>query len=118
MANNTIKNTPRAEVEEKAEGSQTVGYIIYFLFGVIEVLLLFRLVLKLTGASPASSFVTFIYSLTQIAITPFAGIFRQATTQGVETTAVLEPATIVAIVVYAVLAWGILKLVVIFSGKL
>lgn len=102
---------------EKAESSQTIGYLIYFLFGTIEILLIFRLAFKLSGANPGSSFVNLIYSLTQIFIMPFAGIFRQATTAGVETTAILEPASIVAIIVYAVLAWGITQLVVILSGK-
>lgn len=102
----------------EAESSQTIGYIIYFFFGVIEVLLLFRLIFKLTGANPISSFVGFIYSLTGIFIMPFAGIFSQATTPGLETTAVLEPATLVALVVYAILAWGIVQGVEILSGKL
>lgn len=118
MADTLTKKTTITAGEGKAEKSQTIGYIIYFLFGVIEVLLIFRLVFKLTGASPVSSFVNFIYSLTQIFIMPFTGIFRQATTEGVETIAVLEPATIVAIVVYAVLAWGISQLVTILSGRL
>ncbi len=80
-------------------------------------MLIFRLAFKLTGANPVSSFVSLIYSLTQIFIVPFAGIFHQATSPGVETTAVLEPSTLVAIVVYAVLAWGITQIVVILSGK-
>ena len=112
---NTPKNPPAGG--EKAEKSQTIGYIIYFLFGVIEVLLIFRLIFKITGAAPAGGFVNFIYSLTQIFIIPFTGIFPQATSQGIVTTAVLEPATLVAIVVYAVLAWGITQIVVILSGR-
>jgi hypothetical protein len=101
----------------KAEKSQTVGYIIYFLFGLVEILLVFRLVFKLSGANPVSSFVSSIYSLTEIFIAPFAGIFRQATTPGVETTAVLEPATLVAIVVYAVFAWSLTQVAKILSGR-
>ena len=58
-----------------------------------------------------------IYSLTGIFIMPFNGIFRQATATGVETTAVLEPATLVAIIVYAVLAWGIVALIRIASRE-
>ncbi len=112
---NNPKNSPAAGV--KAEKSQTIGYIIYFLFGVIEILFIFRLVFKLTGANPTSGFVSFIYSLTQLFIAPFSGIFPQATTPGLATTAVLEPATLVAIVVYAVLAWGITQIVVILSGR-
>ena len=80
-------------------------------------LLAFRLVLKLMGASLASGFVGLIYGLTGIFILPFEGIFRRGVAPGLETTSVLEPSTIVAIIVYAVLAWGIVKLVRIFSGE-
>ncbi len=104
-------------VEVKVGNSQTLTRSIYFLFGLIDVLLLFRLVFKITGANPLSGFVSFIYALTQIFIAPFAGIFSSATTPGAETTAVFEPATLVAIIVYAVLAWGIAKLVAILSGR-
>lgn len=105
------------EVKRVASSSQTVEYLIYFMLGALEILLAFRLVLKLMGASMASGFVSLIYSLTRIFILPFEGIFRRGTTQGIETTAVLEPSTLVAIVVYAILAWGIVKLVKIFSGE-
>src|SRR5476651_1027691 len=86
---NTLRSSSSGE--EKVTNSQTIGYIIYFLFGFLEILLIFRLVFKVTGANPISSFVSFIYLLTQIAIQPFFGIFHQATTRGVETTAVFEP---------------------------
>jgi len=105
------------ETKRVASSSQTVEYLIYFFFGALEILLAFRLVLKLMGASTASGFVGLIYGLTGIFILPFEGIFRRATTQGIETTSVLEPSTLVAIVVYAVLAWGIVMLVRIFSGE-
>ncbi|HET7099384.1 MAG TPA: YggT family protein [Patescibacteria group bacterium] len=102
---------------QKADSSQSANYIIYYIFGVVEILLVFRLILKLTGANPGSGFVSFIYSLTQLFVLPFSGIFRGATTQGNVVTAILEPSTLVALVVYAVLAWGITQLVEIMSGK-
>ncbi|OGC68396.1 hypothetical protein A2415_01410 [candidate division WWE3 bacterium RIFOXYC1_FULL_39_7] len=100
-----------------ATSFQTIEYLIYFFFGTLEILLAFRLVLKLTGASIASGFVGLIYSLTGVFILPFEGIFRRGYTQGIETTSVLEPSTLVAIIVYAVLAWGIVNLIRIFSGE-
>lgn len=118
MTKIVTRKTTTSSGGEKATGSQTIGYIIYFLFGVIEILLIFRLVFKLMGANPVSSFVSTIYSLSQMLIMPFAGIFRQTTSQGVETTAIFEPSTLVAIIVYAVLAWGIAQLAVILSGRL
>ncbi len=100
-----------------ATGSQTTEYLVYFFFGALEILLTFRLVLKVMGASMSSAFVTGIYGLTGIFTWPFEGIFRRGFTQGVETTSVLEPSTIVAILVYAILAWGVIKLIRISSGE-
>lgn len=111
------KSVKIAPVINVATSSQTIEYLVYFLFGVLETLLAFRLILKLTGASLSSAFVGLIYGLTGIFILPFEGIFRRGFTQGVETTAVLEPSTLVAIIVYVVLAWGIVKLVRISSGE-
>lgn len=111
---NPIKVAP---VEVKATKSQTAEYLIYFVFGLLEILLAFRIVFKLAGANPGSSFVNMIYGLTGIFVMPFEGIFRRAVAQGVETTSVLEPSAMVAIVVYALLAWGIVKLVGVLSGN-
>lgn len=110
----TVMTNP---VTAKATNSQTVEYLVYFFFGVLEVLLTFRLVLKLMGASLASAFVGLIYGLTGIFILPFEGIFRRGFTQGIETASVLEPSTLVALIVYAVLAWGTVKLLRVLSGE-
>ncbi|HWS49002.1 MAG TPA: hypothetical protein VN174_03060 [Candidatus Methanoperedens sp.] len=104
-------------VVNEATKSQKIEYVVYFLFGALEILLTFRLILKLTGASLASGFVRLIYSLTGIFILPFNGIFSKGYAQGVEATSVLEPATIVAIFVYMLVAWGIVKLIRISSGE-
>jgi len=111
---NPVVNTP---AKREATSFQTFEYLIYFFFGVLEILLAFRLVLKLAGASLSSAFVSLIYSITGIFILPFEGIFRRGFAQGVETTSVFEPSTLVAIIVYAVLAWGIVKLIRILSGQ-
>ncbi len=105
------------ETKVGASNSQTVEYLVYYFFGVLEILLAFRLILKLAGASMVSGFVKMIYGVTSIFIWPFEGIFRRAFSQGAETTSVLEPSTIVALAVYAVVAWGIVKLVRISSGE-
>ena len=113
----TQDSTTSVPPDIKVSESHTVEYLIYFVLGLIEILLAFRLVFKLTGANPISGFVSFIYALTQIFIMPFEGIFRRAYAPGVETTSVLEPSTLVAMAVYAVLAWGITQLVVILSRR-
>ena len=114
---NTTDQVVNSPSKNEATSSQTLEYLIYFFFGALDILLVFRLVLKLTGASLSSAFVGLIYGVTGVFILPFEGIFRRGFAQGVETTSVLEPSTLVAIVVYAVLAWGIVKLVRVLSGE-
>ncbi len=85
--------------------------IVYYVLGVLEILFAFRLVFKLLGANPYSGFVAFIYSVTDIFLAPFISIFTSGVTRGNMTEAVLEPSTIVGMVVYAIVAWGIAKLI-------
>ncbi|MEK7447785.1 MAG: YggT family protein [Patescibacteria group bacterium] len=112
-----VDPSEKTPVKREATGSQTVEYLVYFIFGVLEILLAFRFILQLLGASLSSGFVSSIYDFSRIFILPFEGIFRKGTSEGIETTAVFEPATLVAIIVYALLAWGIVKLIRIFSGE-
>ena len=131
-----INNEPKQEVRttetiqtvRNMEPEQEVGRtgpvksfpiikIVYFIGGVLEIFLGLRLILKLLGASAGNAFVPFIYNVTRIFVLPFSGIFSTAVTQGAETEAVFEPATIIAMLIYALLAWGIVKLIVILRNK-
>lgn len=104
-------------IKPEASKTETIEYLVYFFFGLIEILLGFRLILKLAGASTVSIFVRFIYGLTGVFILPFDGIFRRGYSQITETTSVFEPSVIVAILVYVFLAWGIVKLLRISSKE-
>ncbi|MFZ1720898.1 MAG: YggT family protein [Microgenomates group bacterium] len=105
------------QVKVKASGTERIEYIIYYVLGTIELILAFRLILKLLGASTGSGFVRAIYGVSSIFVLPFQGIFRTAVAQGVETVAIFEPATLVAIIVYSIAAWGLVKLIRISSGE-
>lgn len=105
------------QVQVNSTSSQTTRNLIYFFFGSLEILLAFRLILKLLGANVGSAFVNFIYGLSGLFVLPFEGIFRKGFSQGLETTSVLEPATLVALIVYAVVAWGIVIFAQVISGK-
>jgi hypothetical protein len=103
-------------MEENREKSYSNGNLkarkyVNYILGIIEVLLAMRFVFKLLGANPGNPFVSFTYSLTQIGLAPFTTIFSTASTKGLEAKAVLEPATIIAMIVYAIIAWGIIKLI-------
>lgn len=114
---NHIKETVISNENTTDTQTQTVANSIYFIMGLIEVILLFRFILKVTGANPSSGFVAGIYSLSQILILPFRGIFSSAITPGVEVKAFFEPATLIAMIVYAVLAWGLVRMIAIMAGR-
>jgi len=125
-ASDTVLNNPTGkesdpvmatQVKTAATSSQTIEYLVYFIFGLLEVLLAFRLIFKLAGAGASSALVSFIYGLTGIFILPFEGIFSRGVAQGLETASILEPATLVALVVYGLVSWGIVKFVHIVSGE-
>lgn len=112
-----VQNSVKSVIKTKVTGVQQVEQIIYFALGALEVLLAFRFILKLTGAGQGSSFVQFIYNASKLFILPFEGIFRRAVSEGIETSSVVEPSTLVALIVYAVLAWGIVSLIRMLSGE-
>jgi uncharacterized protein YggT (Ycf19 family) len=82
----------------------------YLVFGIIEGLLLIRLVLKLLGANPQAGFSTFIYGLTDVFMAPFRNLLP---TVGGSSGAVLETSVVIALIVYALIAWVLARLIAI-----
>ncbi len=80
--------------------------IVWYILGVIEILLAFRFVLKLLGANPDAGFSSFVYGITYIFATPFLNVFRVSRVAG----STFEWTTLLAMFVYWVLAIGIIKL--------
>lgn len=111
--NATVGKQPKRD----ATGYQTAGYLVYFVFGVLDVLLAFRFVFLLLGANQSSGFVDFIYNLSAGFVAPFAGIFNTTVSNGNITSSVFEPATLVAFIVYGILAWGLVALIRVLSGR-
>jgi len=80
--------------------------IIWYILGLIEILLGFRIALKALGANPFSGFVSLIYAVSDPLALPFTGILRSSVGSG----AVLEWSTIVAAFVYLIVAFGLANL--------
>ncbi len=87
--------------------------VIYLLFGLLEGLLGIRFVLGLLGANPAAGFAQMIYGLTGPFIAPFVGLFGQPSFEGY----VFEGNSLAAILVYALVAWVLVKVVVLLMGE-
>lgn len=75
-----------------------------FVFGLIELLLVFRFILKLFGASSQAAFVAWIYETTQPLLTPFLLAFPTPQISG---RFVLEFTTLFALFAYAFLGYVI-----------
>jgi len=80
--------------------------IVWYVLGVIEILLAFRFVLKFLAANPDAGFTSFIYGVTYIFASPFLSVFRVTQVAG----SIFEWTTILAMFVYWVVAYGIIKL--------
>lgn len=80
--------------------------IVWYILGLVEVLLVFRFVLKLLGANPDAGFTSFIYGVTYIFAAPFLNVFSITQVAG----SLVEWTTLLAMFVYLVLALGVIKL--------
>jgi uncharacterized protein YggT (Ycf19 family) len=80
--------------------------IVWYLLAILEVLLAFRFVLKLTGANPEAGFTGFIYAVTWPFTAPFLAVFSRTTVQG----SIFEWTTLLAMLVYWLIAIGIIRL--------
>lgn len=81
--------------------------VVMFIFGVIEVFIAIRFVLTLLGANAEAGFVKFIYAVSDVFMAPFNAIFSTQTVEG----ATFEWSALVAIAVYALIAWGLVALI-------
>lgn len=102
--------TRQTETLSTQPKSHTAKRVVGVIFGLIEIILAFRFIFKLLGANPENAFIKGIYTITQFFVGLFEGIFSQVTQSGAEVKSIFEPATLIAFVVIAVVAWVVLKL--------
>lgn len=63
-------------VEMRPSGGAVAGRVVVFLFGIIQALILLRLVLLLLDAREGNDLVAFILNTSQVFVAPFEGILR------------------------------------------
>ena len=87
--------------------------IIWTVLGILEVLLAVRFMLKLIGANPESGFAVFMYGLTGVFTAPFTGLVPN----WVSGATILEVTTLIAMAIYALLFWGVVRLIPILTDR-
>lgn len=104
------QETKQVQTKTATSSSAVFSNIVWYILGLVETLLGLRLLLKLLGANPSSGFVDFIYSVTNVLTAPFDNIFNVAKVDSTQVHSIFEPSIIVAMVVYALIAYGLRKL--------
>jgi YggT family protein len=104
-----VRHEPHGSVLAARKGQQ----VVWFFFGVLEVLLALRFILLAVGANPANPFFNFIRDLTNPFVAPFANLV-QTPQLGTST---LELGTVFAMIIYLLLAIALAKLLEIFLTR-
>ena len=109
----TVRTTERARAAGPG-GAAVVSRFVKFLFGVLQVALILRVILLLLVANPGNDVVQLILNLTDPFVEPFRGMFqldRVTADQG----SVLDIAAIVALVGWTLVELLVLALVRVFD---
>lgn len=111
-----VRTTERAYRPAGPGGATVVARFVYFLFGVLQVALILRIILLLLVANPGNDVVQLILNLTDPFVEPFRGMFqldRVTADQG----SVLDIAAIVALVGWSLVELLVLALVRVFDRR-
>jgi YggT family protein len=92
---------------ERRLGLFQLTRILMTVLGVLEILLATRFVLHLIAANTASGFAQFIYGVSGLFIAPFTGLVGTPTSGGTT----LEVTTLIAMAVYALFFWIVLRII-------
>jgi uncharacterized protein YggT (Ycf19 family) len=99
--------TSRTDIYRSGAANDRAIQVVWWVVGLIDTLIAIRFLLKMFGANTASAFVSFMYALTDPLVAPFHGIFNT----GSAGRSVFEPESIVAIIIYTLIGWGIVSLI-------
>jgi hypothetical protein len=96
-----------SEADQRLASLRRIRQIVYFIASAIAVLILLRFGLLLLGANPDNAFANFVYSLSGVFVAPFNTLFGEPQFGN----SVLEISSLIAIAVYYLIAWGIVKVI-------
>ncbi|MDO8754302.1 MAG: YggT family protein [Anaerolineales bacterium] len=81
--------------------------LVWLFFGILETMIALRIGLMLIGANPNSPIVALIYGFTYLFLFPFEGMTVTPSAGGM----VLELSSLFAMVIYALIAWAVERIV-------
>lgn len=115
MSNATMASVNRSQLhtEVRSPIETVLARVVWFVFGAIEIFIAIRFLLIMFAANAEAGFVKFIYAVSDVFMAPFNAIFSTDRVSG----ATFEWSALVAIAVYALIAWGIVALIGVVSPR-
>ena len=116
VSTNSVRTTETAYTPAGPGGATVASRVVTFAFGILQVLLILRIILLLLVANPGNDIVGLIFGITQPFVEPFIGMFslnRVEADQG----SVLDIAAIVALIGWTLVEALILAAIRIFSRR-
>lgn len=102
--------TKQTETLNTRPESHAAKRIVGVFFSIVEVILALRFVFKLLGANSENGFIKIIYDITRFFIIIFEGIFAKITVSIGQSEGIFEPATLIAMLIIALVAWAVMRL--------
>jgi hypothetical protein len=111
----TDRSVRRETVRSSAvtDGGVVAARVVWYIAGFIIVILALRFLLFALGANRDSGFVDFIYSISSVFVAPFQNIFPAP----VYGQFFFDTASLVAMLIYGLIAWGIARLFTLNSRR-
>lgn len=103
------ENKPSLVVKPLYRVTQVVWYVFY----IVETILLFRFLMKLVGANPGAGFTQFVYRISFPLVSPFLYVINPSlVTSPPLAQSVIEWSSLLALFVYWIVAWAVVSLLV------
>ena len=108
----TVRSTEATSVPARPEAMATAARVVYFAFGILQALLILRIVLLLLVANPGNDVVALILTVTDPFVEPFRGMFaldRVGDSEG----SVFDLAALVALI-----GWTLVELLILAAMRI
>lgn len=102
-----VRTTEHEEGREQRFATFKATQLIWLLLGLVEAAIALRVVFKLLGVNAANTFATLLYNVTNVFVAPFASLTGAPAAGG----SVLEISSIIAMIVYLLIAWALERIV-------
>ncbi len=102
-----VRTTQHEQGREQRIATFKVTQVIWLLLGLLEAVIALRVIFKLIAVNAVNPFAALLYNVTNLFVAPFASLTSAPAAGGM----ILEISSIIAMIVYLLIAWGLERIV-------